>query len=75
MDAAEVRKLSNQDWSLCMDGTKNEAAVRGAVQDFAAQKELVVSVTYKEGGAWTSWMMQKPTIPECVNLATPIPLS
>jgi hypothetical protein len=64
-----------QDWSICMNGTKHEGAVRGAVEDFAAQKELVLSVMYKEGASFASWMMQKPTIPACVNIAPQIPLT
>jgi hypothetical protein len=67
MNMADLGQIDpNQDWSICMDGTKNEGAVRGAVQDFAAQKGLVLSVMYKEQGIWASWMVQKPTIPECV---------
>jgi hypothetical protein len=58
-----------------LNGTKHERAVRGAVEDFAVKKGLVVSITYKEEGTWISWMMQKPTIPECVKLVTQTPMS
>jgi hypothetical protein len=77
MDAAEVRNVSpEQDWSICMNGTKHEGAVRAAVlEEFAAQKELALSVMYKDGAYFASWMMQKPTIPACVNIAPQIPLT
>lgn len=67
MNAADVRAVSDQDWSLCMDGTKHGGAVRGALEEFAANHGLVVSVMYIENGHFASWMMQKPTIPECVT--------
>jgi hypothetical protein len=67
MNAEDVR-AAHQDWSLCMDGSRHEGAVRGAVEDFAEQHGLVFSVMYQEiEGLLASWMMQKPTIPECVG--------
>jgi hypothetical protein len=63
----DLKKVSpDQDWSLCSDGSRHERAVRGAVEDFAAQHGLVVAVMY-ESDTWKSWILQKPTIPECVQ--------
>jgi hypothetical protein len=64
-------EVQGQDWSVCMDGTVNGGAVRGAVQEFAAQHGMVLSVMYDEGANFASWMMQKWTIPECVGPAMP----
>lgn len=67
--AAEVKAVTpNQDFSLCQDGTVNQSAVKGAVEDFAAQHGLVLSVTYNDPShkIWQSWIVQKPTIAECV---------
>ena len=33
-------KDSSQDWSLCMNGTRNEGAVKGAVDEFAHEHGL-----------------------------------
>ena len=69
MNAADVRQATpQQDWSVCADGSKHEGAVRGAVEEFAAEHGLVVSVMYGDG-TWASWMTQKPTIPECVGIS------
>lgn len=66
VDAHEVRQVTpDQDWSICADGTVNPRAVKGAVEDFAARHGLVVSVMYADGD-WPSWMLQKPTTPECI---------
>ncbi|GAB4813768.1 hypothetical protein N2152v2_000814 [Parachlorella kessleri] len=35
-------KDSNQDWSLCMNGTRNEGAVKGAVDEFALKHGLQI---------------------------------
>lgn len=65
LDAAEMRKQSpRQDWSICADGSIHTGAVKGAVEDFALQWGLVISVVYAD--RWPSWMIQKPTIPECI---------
>jgi hypothetical protein len=60
-------KENKSDWSLCMNGTVNVRAVKGAVEDFAAREGLVISVAYKEDGGYPSWMIQKPTRMECVK--------
>ena len=70
LDNAEVTELSKrqgkpQDWSVCLDGTVNAGAVKGAVEDFAEKNGLVVSVMYQDG-EYPSWMFQKPTRMECV---------
>ena len=66
LDAHEIKTLSpRQDWSICMGGTVNTGAVKGAVEDFAMKEGLVVSVMYKDAES-ASWMIQKPTRMECV---------
>jgi hypothetical protein len=49
-----------------MNGTIDRRAVRGAVEDFAAEQGLTISVTYQDQ-KWVSWWLQKPTKPECVK--------
>ncbi|PRW61289.1 Capsular polysaccharide synthesis [Chlorella sorokiniana] len=48
-----------QDWSVCLDGSKHEGAVKGAVDEFAAAHGLSIVVVYDEP-AWPSWMARKP---------------
>jgi hypothetical protein len=57
MENSEVR---NQDWGLCEDGTRNEMAVKGAVNDFFVPKGLTISVTYIKRRQKSTWMVQKP---------------
>jgi hypothetical protein len=53
-------EIEGQDWSsLCMDGTRNPGAVRGAVEDFCLAKGLTISVVYAEEYIWRSWMVRK----------------
>ena len=67
LNMADLRAIDKgQDWSICMDGTRNDGAVRGAVEEFADKHGLVVSVMYGEGAKWASWMFQKRTKDECV---------
>lgn len=59
MNAIEVKKISqNQDWSLNEDGSRNDGAVRGAVDDFAASVGRQVVVAYRES-YWNSWLIVK----------------
>jgi hypothetical protein len=58
-NAADVMKKSGQDWALCMNGTRMESAVLGAVNDFFGKEGLQVVVTYREAD-WNSWMVRKP---------------
>ncbi len=58
MNATRVKAISNQDWSLCLNGTRNDGAVKGAVNDFFAQEGVTVMET-KEGD-WSSWYVRKP---------------
>ena len=52
-NTAEVKQLdSSQDWSVCGNGTRNEGAVKGAVNDFVKNKNVTIHVT-KE--VWPSW--------------------
>jgi hypothetical protein len=46
-----------EDWSLCENGTKNEGASRGAVEDFANEHNLKIFTTTED---FPTWMMQKP---------------
>jgi len=63
-NAENRKRQKHDDWGLCMDGTRNEGAVRGAVTEFAMKHGLTISVMYSEqchrGYIWHSWMMQKP---------------
>jgi hypothetical protein len=58
MTAPEVKAISNQDWSLCMNGTRQEGAVKGAVNGFFAKLGLKVWVTAE--AAWPTWYVRKP---------------
>eukprot|EP00890_Picochlorum_soloecismus_P006229 jgi/Picsp_1/6607/NSC_03950-R1_conserved hypothetical len=55
-----AKEVSGQDWSVCANGTKNPGAVRGAVEDFAKEHGLALSVTFREA-MWNSWMAVKPS--------------
>ena len=57
-DYKTAAERPGKDWGLCQDGTRNEGAVRGAVDDFAAKHDLQVVVTYRDD--WNSWMIRKP---------------
>lgn len=48
-----------QDWTTCEDGSHKPGSVRRAVNEFAEQKQLIISVTYRESGG-NSWMIRKP---------------
>jgi hypothetical protein len=70
LSVAEQKAVdSSQDWSVCMDGTVNAGAVKGAVEQFALEEGLTFSVVYAErqNGAYRSWLLQKPTRMECVE--------
>jgi len=49
-----------QDWGLCGDGTRNELAVKGAVNNFFLPKGLTIAVTYYRENNWMTWIVQKP---------------
>eukprot|EP00798_Chlamydomonas_sp_ICE-L_P007720 gene7720-891_t len=55
----DVHKISGQQWSICMNGTINHGAVRGAVDEFALKRGLFVSVTWGEDHIWKSWIIRK----------------
>lgn len=65
----EMPETEAQDWSLCSDGSRQPGAVRGAVEELAKREGVVISVTYNDPGhrVFQTWIMQKPTIRECVN--------
>eukprot|EP00798_Chlamydomonas_sp_ICE-L_P000371 gene371-1759_t len=46
-------------YSICINGTINHGAVRGAVDDFARKRGLQVSVTWGEPYIWKSWLIRK----------------
>jgi hypothetical protein len=53
----EVQRLDRgQDWSLCGNGERNEGAVKGAVDEFAAQRGVRVMQT---ADRWPSWYFRK----------------
>ena len=59
MDAREVKRATPwQDWSLNEDGSTNNGAVKGAVNDFAARVGRQVVVAYREP-LWNSWVIAK----------------
>jgi hypothetical protein len=65
---SEVQEVTpEQDWSVCSDGMKNPGAVRGAVEDFTNEMGLVLTVEFKAGHSWKSWMVQKPSKVHCVT--------
>jgi len=59
-DYNENNEIRGQDWGLCGDGTRNEMAVKGAVNDFFLSKGLTISVTYYREQNFMSWLVQKP---------------
>jgi len=57
---AQALKDTNQDWSVCDDGSVHPGAVKGAVDEFALNNGLTVAVTYREPN-WPSWLVVKPS--------------
>lgn len=54
---------TGQDWTTCADGTKNEGSVRAAVEEFAQDKGLTITVTcdtQTREKHWPSWVTRKP---------------
>ena len=47
-------------WDVCPDGTKNDRAVRGAVEEFFLPMGITITVTYWKQNHWYSWLVQKP---------------
>ena len=57
LTAKQVKSRNpNQDWSVCYDGTINERAVKGAVDDFAKALSRKVFVGNE---AWPTWTIEK----------------
>lgn len=52
-------EIGDQDWGLCADGSRNEMAVKGAVNDFFLPMGYTISVTYYRETNFMSWMVQK----------------
>ena len=60
-DAPTVKRQQPQeDWALCMNGTRHDGAVKGAVGDFISQHGLTVAVCYGENAIYRTWMIRKP---------------
>jgi Predicted O-methyltransferase len=59
-DYNENSEIRGQDWGLCQDGTRNEMAVKGAVNDFFLPQGLTITVTYYREHNFMSWLVQKP---------------
>jgi hypothetical protein len=57
MTSDDVKAKTDQDWSVCQDGTIRPSAVKGAVNDFVASKQVQLVVTKEE---WPSWITRKP---------------
>ena len=58
-DCNDNFEITDQDWGLCGDGSRNEMAVKGAVNDFFLPKGYTIYVTYYRENNWMSWMVQK----------------
>jgi len=58
-DFLYASEVNGQDWSVCHDGSKQPGAVRGAVEDFAKEKGLEISVT-TDDAPWKTWVVRKP---------------
>ncbi len=59
LTSSEVKAMDpGQDWSVCMDGSIQDGAVKGAVNDFFSAKGVSVLVTYAE--QWPTWVVRKP---------------
>lgn len=59
-DYNENSEIRGQDWGLCADGTRNDLAVKGAVNDFFLPKGLTITVTYYREHNFMTWVVQKP---------------
>ncbi|PSC67295.1 O-methyltransferase [Micractinium conductrix] len=61
LNVAEQKEVTpDEDWGICMDGSRNEGAVKGAVANFAQRYGLTVAVTYAEGHPFRTWLLRKP---------------
>ena len=58
-DYNENSEIRGQDWGLCGDGSRNDMAVKGAVNDFFLSKGYSVSVTYYRQNNFMTWFVQK----------------
>jgi len=58
-DYLEAPEVRGQDWSMCLDGSINPGAVKGAVDEFALKNHLQVLVSYKDL-PWPTWTIIKP---------------
>lgn len=61
MSQSDLAKISSQDWSLCGDGSVNNGAVVGAVNDFFSKLNLQVVITYHEQ-SFNTWIVRKPEL-------------
>jgi hypothetical protein len=58
-DYASNDQVRGQDWGLCMNGTRIDSAVKGAVHDFLLPKGLTISLTREK--RLMNWFVQKPS--------------
>jgi len=59
LDASTVKSRNGQDWGVCQDSTRNDGAVKGAVDDFVSTNHLSLHITTDE---WPTWITRKPQI-------------
>ena len=58
-DYNENSEIRGQDWGLCYNGTRNERAVKGDVDDFFISKGHTITVSYYREQNFMTWMVQK----------------
>ena len=58
-DYNENSEIRGQDWGLYYNGTRNERAVKGAVDNFFIPKGLAITVSYYREQNFMTWMVQK----------------
>jgi hypothetical protein len=51
-----------QNWTICEDGTVELGAVKRAVDEFAREKNVIVTIAYSEenGFGLPTWLTRKP---------------
>ena len=64
-DYVEQSEVGEQDWTVNYDGTIDETGtvVKGAVDAFAKEHHLPISVSYREQN-WNTWAVRKPWFKE-----------
>jgi hypothetical protein len=72
-DLLAIDRKTDQDWSICQNGTINRAAVKGAVNDFASKNNIKIYTTLLKNhdGPYTSWIYQPKTKSASIEITTP----